>query len=326
MRQNLVFLLLLAPIGFLTADTRQVVLQADALHGQGKFAEAKSLLLGSVTGAATGKEKAELYWRLSRETLELGGIAEEAGRPASEVLKICEEGDGFANAAIESDPQNDLGYYWKSANIGRWGQVKGVMNALFKTGPIRDLLVKVLDLNPERSDAYYVLGQLYRELPGWPVSFGNTDAAVSLSRRAVDLRMSQYRAGREETLDFDFYTELAKTLYKRNWTAAARVKMQEGKKAKYGESRTPLERDCLYEAVVGLEDMSDREEAAALLLWSIEEMEKLPRLTQAEAQAQRTAKVMLKSLAAERAARRSPSRSRGRPSCPRGFRPCPPSA
>ncbi len=36
---------------------------------------------------------------------------------------------------------------------------------------MRDLLVKELSINPERSDPYFVLGQLYRELPGLALVF-----------------------------------------------------------------------------------------------------------------------------------------------------------
>ena len=54
--------------------------------------------------------------------------------------------------------------------------------------------LKALAANPDRSDAYYVLGQLYRELPG-VISFGNVDAAVSFGRKAVDLREAQVKSG-----------------------------------------------------------------------------------------------------------------------------------
>ena len=185
MKITLAALLLIIPFGFAAGDAKTVVAEADALHDQGGYAEAVQLLLGSAPSAAAA-DQAELYWRAAREALALGDVAENAGKPQTDVLAVFVEGEGYADKAIAADPKNDLGYYWKSANIGRWGQVKGVMNALMKAQPMKDLLVKELSLNPDRTDAYFVLGQLYRELPGWPVSFGDTDAAVSLGRRAVD--------------------------------------------------------------------------------------------------------------------------------------------
>lgn len=260
------------------ADVSKTVAQADTLHDQGAYADAVKVALGSISSASGGKEQAELYWRAARDTLELGDLAEKAGKPKDEILAVFTTGEGYADKAIAADPANDLGYYWKSANIGRWGQVKGILNALSKAAPMRDLLVKELSINPERSEAYYVLGELYREVPGWPASFGNLDTAVSLGRRAVDTRQRQVQQGTEK-MDYALSTQLGKTLYKRNWSAAARIAEQEKKKAKLGSAATPLDKGSLYEATVTLSNQSDREEARALVQWVVAELEKLPSLT-----------------------------------------------
>jgi tetratricopeptide (TPR) repeat protein len=268
-------ILLLIPLSLIPAQAAQTTEQVDALHDQGKYAEAKQLLLDSLAGAASGKEKAELYWRAARETLELGDQAEDAKQAAAAILKIFEEGEGYANKAIEADPQNDLGYYWKSSNIGRWGQTKGILNSLFKAGSMKDLLVKVVGLNKDRSDAYHVLGQLYRELPGRPLSFGNIDEAVSLGRAAVDLRIALVQAGQEKAVNYNYYTELAKSLYKRNWPAKTRASEKDKKASKYAAAKDPLAKAMAYEATRPLEGGSDREEAKSLVQWAISELESL---------------------------------------------------
>jgi hypothetical protein len=292
MRLTVTAILLVIPLAFAAADMSTVLADADGLHDTGSYAEAAKLLLGSAT-ASSGAELAELYWRAARETLELGDIAEKAGKPQADVLAVFVEGEGYADKAITADPRNDLGYYWKSANIGRWGQVKGVVNSLFKAGPMRDLLVKELSLNPDRTDAYYVLGQLYRELPG-VISFGNVDAAVSLGRKAVDAREAQVQKGQEKELVYNFYTELAKTLYKRNWSAATRAAEQKNKAGKLSSAVSPLEKGSLYEATTTLKDMSDRDEARALVQWVIGELEKVPLLTAAQKKDQGKATNVLK--------------------------------
>ena len=279
MRLTLTALLLVVPLSFSAADVSKVVADADAMHNQGAYAEAVKLLLDSIPSASGDREQAELYWRAARETLELGDLAEKAGKPQADVLAVFTEGQGYAEKAIASDPQNDLGYYWKSANIGRWGQVKGVLNAVSMSGPMRDLLVKELSLNPDRTDAYYVLGELYRELPGWPVSFGNVDAAVSLGRKAVEARQAQVENGVEKELVYNFYTELAKTLHKRNWSAATRAAEQKNKASKLASAATPLDRGSLYEATISLQDVSDRVEARALVQWVVGELQKVPFIT-----------------------------------------------
>lgn len=275
MRRILVLSLFILPAALALADTAQVILQADSLDLKGSYVEARKLLLDSVTGASSAKEQAELYWRAARETLNLGDAADDAKKPQGDILALFSEGEGYADKAIAADPQNDLGYYWKSANIGRWGQTKGILNSLFKAGPMKDLLVKELSLNSERTDPYYVLGQLYRELPGWPVSFGNIDAAVSLGRKAVDLRMTQFQAGKEKDLVYNFYNELAKTLWKRNWSAANRLAEQKNKTAKLASATTPLDKGSFYEASVTLKDVSDREEAKSLVQWVVSELQKV---------------------------------------------------
>jgi tetratricopeptide (TPR) repeat protein len=293
MRRTLTALLLVVPLAFASADASNVIAEADMMHNQGTYADAVKLVLGSVAGAAA-KEQAELYWRAARETLEMGDVAAKAGKPQDDVLSIFVEGEGYADKAIAADPQNDLGYYWKSANIGRWGQVKGVLNALMKAQPMKDLLVKELSLNPDRTDPYYVLGELYRELPGWPVSFGNVDAAVSLGRKAVDMRQAQLESGAEKELVYNFSTELAKTLFKRNWSASNRVAEQKNKAAKLASAAAPLDKGSLYEATITLKNMSDRDEARALVQSVVSELEKAGTLTAPEKKDLGKAKDVLK--------------------------------
>jgi hypothetical protein len=296
MRRPFVIALMLAlPASFLRADFTDTVTQADSLHDQGKFADAKALLLDAVAQTPEGKEQAELYWRISREIIELGDLAEKAKKTQDEVLGYFVEGEGYADKAISADPSNDLGYFWKSANIGRWGQVKGVFNALGKAPDIRDLLLKVLSLNPDRSDAYFVLGQLYRELPGWPISFGNSDWAVSLGRKAVDLNEAEAAAGKEKDNSFDFKTELAKSLHVRNWTSANRRQEQHWKVDKYASVRSAFEKACYYEGAVTLKNMSDAQEAKELVQEVVSALGALPDPTAGQLKNLQEAKDLLKS-------------------------------
>jgi hypothetical protein len=270
MRKLLTVALFLLPLALAVADTVAITAQADGLNDAGKYLEARTLVLDAAAGAdAAGK--AELFWRAARETLELGDIAEKAGKPQADVLAFFTEGQGYADKAIAADPGNDLAYYWKSANIGRWGQVRGVLDSLMKAQPMKDLLVKDLSINPERSDAYFVLGQLYRELPGL-ISFGDIAAAASLGRKAVDLRQAQVQAGTEKEIQYNFSTELAKTLWKRNWSAAARVKELAGRKARAASAATPLDKGAYYEATLTLKDVSDRDEAKGLVQWVVAQL------------------------------------------------------
>jgi hypothetical protein len=273
----LLTVVLLVAVFPLFSDFGDILVQADDLHYQEAYAQGRQLLESSLSQAGSNAERAELYWRLARAVLNLGDEAEDAGAGEDELLKMFEEGEALAQKAIEADANNHLGYYWKSANIGRWGQTKGILNSLFKAKPMKELLEQALAADAEHADSYYVLGQLYEQLPGKPLSFGKKDYAVSLGRLAIDLHEAQVKSGQEREINYDFYTELAKHLYARDWDSDKRSKEQKSKRADLAKAATALEKGFFYEAQSNLGAMSDREEARKLLLWTIGKLESLPR-------------------------------------------------
>ncbi len=258
------------------AQFQEILDQADRLHKQDQYEQSRLFLESSLPRASTDAQRAELQWRLARAWLNLGDKAEDRGVKGLELLSYFERGEAAADRAIELDPGNHLGYYWKSGNIGRWGQIKGILNALSKASPMRDLLEQALKVKPDHADSYYVLGQLYEQVPGFPLSFGNKDFAVSLGRLAVDLRERQVKAGLEEELDYDFYTELAKHLWARNWDASRRIRDQKRKAGAYRSAASPLQTGCFYEGTVSLENRSDRQEALAIAERTARQLEALP--------------------------------------------------
>jgi tetratricopeptide (TPR) repeat protein len=271
--------LCLFAVPLLFADFPQIMAEADRLHNLDAYEQSRAFLEANLGQAADAHEQAELYWRLARAWLNLGDLAEDKKVKGEALLAFYAKGEELAQKAIDLDPQDHLAYFWKCANIGRWGQVKGMMNALAKTKPMRDLLQKTLSIRPDHSDSFYVLGQLYERVPGPPLSFGDKDWAVSLGRKSVDLRAEQVKAGQEEELNFDFHAELAKHLWGRNWSAARRLKEQAKKAAPYAAKTDPMEKNFYYEAAVKLAEISDREEARQLISWAALQMQGLPRRT-----------------------------------------------
>jgi tetratricopeptide (TPR) repeat protein len=272
----------LVAVPLLLADLPQVMAEADRLHKQDAYEQSREFLEAGLGETADAREQAELYWRLARAWLNLGDLAEDKRVKGEALLAFFAKGEELAQKAIDLDPSNYLAYYWKCANIGRWGQVKGILNALAKAKPMRDLLQKTLSIRPDHSDSYYVLGQLYEQVPGAPLSFGDKDWAVSLGRKSVDLRVEQVKAGQEEELNYDFYTELAKHLWDRKWSAARRLKEQAKKAAPYAAKTDPMEKNFYYEAAVTLMEASDREEARELVGWALLQMQGLPRRTRSQ--------------------------------------------
>jgi tetratricopeptide (TPR) repeat protein len=278
-RLALILGLLVLTAVFLPAQVTGLLQKADALHEEGSHEQARSVLDDALGRAGSGPEKAEVLWRLARAWLNIGEDAEDRGAGADELLGYFEKGESFAVQATEADPNNPLGYYWQSANVGKWGQVKGIMNALAKAKPMRDLLQKALSLNPEHADSYYVLGQLYEQVPGFPLSFGDKEYAVSLGRKSVDLREAQVRSGVEKELVYDYYTQLASHLWERNWSASKRSREQRKMAADYAGASDPMEKNFHYEGTLTLKNASDREEALELLRRTVRQLESLQRRT-----------------------------------------------
>jgi len=256
----------------LIADLHEDLQKADELHKAFKYTEEKEFLLKAENNAKTSEQKAEIYWRLARVTLELGDKAEDEGAEKKNILAIFDKGEEYAEKAIQEDPDNYVAYFWKSANIGRWGQVKGILDSLFKADPMKKLLTKAIKINPEHADSFYVLGELYDELPGFPISFGNMDYAVSFGRLSVHLNQKQVKEGSIERKYYNYYIKLAKHLHKRNWSEKKRAKNQAGKKNKYNKAKPGLKKYARFEGTLNIKAISDREEAKDIINITISEL------------------------------------------------------
>ncbi len=255
------------------SDVQDITGRADKLNEEENYKGEKNLLLDSLDTVRGNSGKAELYWRLARAALNLGDEAEKSGAGPEMLLEIFEEGESYASRAIELDPDNHLGYFWKSANLGRWGQIKGVLNALRKADEMKKLLTTAVVLKPDHAVSFYVLGQLYEQVPGFPISFGNVGYSVSLGRKAIELHEEQYRNGIEKKFDHDYYTELAKHLYKRNWSMSRRKKEHKKMTDKYKAETRILKKSFYYEGTMKIKNITDREEARDLLEWVITGLE-----------------------------------------------------
>lgn len=235
-------------------------------------ADAAISRLEALESRATGSDAAEVYWRLAQATLMLGDQREVAGAGEDELLAIYERGERYGEQAIDADPGNNLGYYWTSANVGRWGQTQGVLNSLFRAPDMRDLLTESVNLDPDHADSYYVLGQLYAQVPG-VISFGNVEYAVSLGRKSVDLMEAELAAGEREELNEDFYIQLASHLISRDWNRRRRARNMGDIRQSYQNAGTPIERGFFYEGSASVRDGEDAAEAREILDEVIDRLE-----------------------------------------------------
>jgi len=265
--------LLFCFIGYIFCDISADLQKVDTLHDEFKYKNENTLLLSLVNKAQGNNEQSEVYWRLARVTLYLGDASEDAGDPKKNILSFFDKGQEYADKSIQYNSGNYNAYYWKSANIGRWGQVKGIFDSLNKAAPMRDLLVKAISINPEHADSFFVLGELFDEVPGRPFSFGNMDYAVSLGRKSIILHEKDRAEGKESKKNRSFYIKLAKHLHKRGWKANKRQAKQADKKNKYYENSDILSKNFFFEGTLSLKNISDKEEALELLNTVIKELQ-----------------------------------------------------
>ena len=248
--------------------------QADALYEDDQPQAAFDILEEALDTAGNGADRAEVLWRMSRATLDIAELEEDKGGPADPILAIYEQGERYGIQAVQADSRNHLGYYWQSANIGKWGQLKGILNSLFKAGPMRNLLQQTLSYEPDHADSYYVLGQMYEQVPGL-ISFGNKDFSVSLGRKSIDLHEAELASGVEDEMNHDYYVQMASHLIARNWDRSKRDRELSKKQNNYNNADDALQRGWYYEGTIDIPAQSDREEAENLLSRMISSLESI---------------------------------------------------
>ncbi len=274
-----IFMALVLPRLFAQADFLKT---SDKLSFEDKNQASIDLLMQKLPSVTSPVEQAQIYWRLSRDTLHATDDLKFQGADSKTLLDDYLKGESYADKAIELDPNNAKGYYWKASNIGRWGQTRGILASLFKADPMRKLLEQSARLDPSQGDAWFVLGQLYEQVPGFPISFGNADYAVSLGRKAVDARKAELAKGIVPDVPYDYYIQLARHLAKRNWSARKRAGEHKSEAQSYANTSDVVQKNNYYEGAVQIPDISDKQEAIQIDQMVVSKMEMIPNRSESQ--------------------------------------------
>lgn len=245
--------------------------ESDRLNLQDSYRSSVDLLTAKLPSVSDPAAQAAIYWRLSRDIFDLAdaldsgqpskGPASNADAAKSELLGLYQQSEQYADRAIELAPQNAKGYYWKAACVGKIAQTRNLVRAFLSAPQVRDLLFKAGRLAPGDGEIWYVLAQLYSQIPGFPISFGDSTYAVSLGRKGLDARKNQVADGTEPNVPEDYYVQLARELVRRNWSKSERMRRQPGEAKEYRSASDPVKKSFYYEGVVDMLPLSDREEA-----------------------------------------------------------------
>lgn len=216
--------------------------------------------------AESPAEKANLYWRISRNYLLLG--QQETKRDA----KRARFGDGmrYAGMAIRENPRDPQGYMWHCANVGRDCQTRNLMEQASAVPKMSTDLTMILDKlgRTDCSEAWQALSEIW-----WAHPFKSSDSAINFARKAAltipkgELRLT--------TL-----THLASLLYQRNWSAEKRASAAAESTTKYvAGAKSNIDKYAFFDGASASElaapwtssaltALSDREEARAIAAYA----------------------------------------------------------
>lgn len=127
--------------------------------------------------------------------------AEEIESETEASLRLIEQGLAYANRAIELNPHNGTAYFYRGALTIQRGARKGIFSSLRSIRPMRDDLLKAIELSPDYSPAYHGLAVIYMEAPGWPLSIGDPEKALVYRIISVELEPDniEYRLALADT-------------------------------------------------------------------------------------------------------------------------------
>ncbi len=100
-------------------------------------------------------------------------------------LRAYERGRDVGKRAVELAPRNPEAHFWYAANLGRWGQAKGLFQSLFRLPTLKQEMETTLELNPKHPAAHGLAGVFYLEVPA--LFGGDLEKAETHLREAIKL-------------------------------------------------------------------------------------------------------------------------------------------
>ena len=138
--------------------------------------------LGSVVIGDSESWKAPYLWRLCRAKIRRSERLEKR----SEKLALYESAKGDCERSVALSARTADAHFWLGVAIGRWGETKGLMKALFVIKPLKREMAEVLRLDPSHGGAHNVLGEILWQVPG----FVGGDKKKALEEFEEALRLS----------------------------------------------------------------------------------------------------------------------------------------
>jgi tetratricopeptide (TPR) repeat protein len=177
---------LLGPTAGLGAATGTLA-EADALLNSptlsmSQATRALSLYQGIL--ATAGADRTSILARLGHACFLLGQLV-----PESQAMGNYQQGQSYAETLIREEPNRVEGHYWLALNLCGQADVGGKLLGRRLLPRILDELQRAVALEAayDQAGAHRVLGRIYYEAPGWPLSVGDMQKSRQHLQAAVRL-------------------------------------------------------------------------------------------------------------------------------------------
>ena len=227
------------------------------------YEENHDTLIVMLESAFPGKEKADVYWRLSRASLMLGEAEQDKVAKREWFMK----GMTYAESGLKEDSSSKECLMWHCANVGRDCQTRSMVDQAAAVPVMTKDLTAILDkfANVNYSEAWQALSEMY-----WHHPFKSDEAAINYARKAATCIPSG-------ELRISTYTYLAEILYKRDWSARKRISAAAENAGKFkNTTKSNIEKYSYFDgaqtympwSVKPFAQMSDAEEAAIIVSYA----------------------------------------------------------
>jgi tetratricopeptide (TPR) repeat protein len=161
--------------------------EADALMNSptlSRVQAAKALSLYQGLLSTAGVDRALVLARLGRTCFLLGQLA-----PDSQRMGYYEKGQPYAETLIREEPNRVEGHYWLAMSLCGQADVGGKLLGNRLLPRILEELQRAVSLDAayDQAGAHRVLGRIYYEAPGWPLSVGDMQKSRQHLQAAVRL-------------------------------------------------------------------------------------------------------------------------------------------
>jgi len=164
-----------------------ILAEADALLNSPALSmaqAAKALSLYQGLLATAGADRAVVLARLGRTCFVLGQLV-----PEAQAMAYYQQGQSYAETLIREEPNRVEGHYWLALNLCGQAEVGSKLLGSKLLPRILEELQRAIALDGtfDQAGAHRVIGRIYYEAPGWPLSVGDMQKSRQHLQAAVRL-------------------------------------------------------------------------------------------------------------------------------------------